>query len=225
MPAPKGNLNAAKNGNQLKTAIRYGLTIGELPSSMVRIKQRTRQYRQFLENEVDAVHGGVSVTHAHVIDEVAGYEMHALICRWLLRNKPETMSASDIANCSKSIAQAKTARNKALTELKIDKSKVSAWDGILDADSTPTAPQIAPTDSQTTANPGKSRKCSSPAPTPQPVPEASPSIGLAVPNAPESSLASADANPTTDTSRPDCASEATSGATTIDASPEETDRW
>lgn len=112
---PKANINAAKTGQNISR-----LTLGELPTTMRRQLQNARKYRRFIENLVLEAHGEVNATHAHLIDEATCAEVHSAICRWLMRSRLETMSASDITRCSEQILKAKTIRNKAIERLKLN---------------------------------------------------------------------------------------------------------
>jgi hypothetical protein len=113
--APIANLNSAKNGTRITR-----LTLGELPKTMRRQLQNARKYRRFLEGLVSDTHGEVNATQAHLVDEACSAEVHASVCRWLLRTRIDTMSVRDISRCSEQIVKAKTIRNKAVQQLKID---------------------------------------------------------------------------------------------------------
>jgi len=114
---PDGNLNASKNGARLSR-----LTLGELPQTMRRQTQQARKYRRQLEAIVRDAKGEISPTDAHLIDEAATAEVHASVCRWLLRERLDTMSPSDIARCSEQILKSKTVRNKAVERLQLDRN-------------------------------------------------------------------------------------------------------
>jgi hypothetical protein len=98
----KGNLNTARSGKHLTR-----LTLGELPLTMRRQTQNARKYRRGLEALVVEAKGSVNTTDAHLIDEAAAAEVHASVCRWLLRTRLDTMSVSDVARCSEQILKAK----------------------------------------------------------------------------------------------------------------------
>lgn len=115
----KANLNSTRNG----TAITR-LTLGELPKTMRRQTQQARKYRRGLEALVVEAKGEVTATDAHLIDEAAAAEVHASVCRWLLRTRLDSMSASDIARCSEQIVKAKTARNRAVERLRLDRDRM-----------------------------------------------------------------------------------------------------
>ena len=119
---PIANLNASKNGTRLTR-----LTLGELPQTMRRQLQNARKYRRYLEGEVLGTHGEVDILQAHLIDEAANAEVHASVCRWLLRTRIESMSASDITRCSEQILKAKTVRNKAVERLKLGAQESEPW--------------------------------------------------------------------------------------------------
>ena len=91
MPAPNGNLNAARNGHKL--AVRR-LVIGELPRPLLGAKREARAYRRALETAVLDAAGEITVMAAHHIDTAAAATAHAAICRWLLREKIATMTAA-----------------------------------------------------------------------------------------------------------------------------------
>jgi len=62
---------------------------------------------------------------AHHIDAAATHEQHGAVCRWLLRQRIETMATPDIIKCSQAIAQAKDARNRAMTLLGLNRNTQS----------------------------------------------------------------------------------------------------
>lgn len=114
---PAANLNAARNGSKISR-----LVLGELPKTMRRQLQMARKYRRGLEEFVVGAKGEVSITDAHLIDEAAGAEVHASVCRWLLRTRLETMKPVDIARCSEQIMKARVVRNKAVGRLGLDRN-------------------------------------------------------------------------------------------------------
>jgi hypothetical protein len=111
----KANLNTARNGTSITR-----LTLGELPLTMRRQTQNARKYRRGLEALVVEAKGKVNTTDAHLIDEATTAEVHAAVCRWLLRTRLKDMSVSDVAKCSEQILKAKTARNRAVERLGLD---------------------------------------------------------------------------------------------------------
>lgn len=111
---PLGNLNAARTGQSITR-----LTLGELPATMNRQTQQARKYRRGLEALVVDAKGQVDATDAHLIDEAAGAEVHAAVCRWLLRTRIEKMSVSDVTRCSEQIVKARAARNRAVERLRL----------------------------------------------------------------------------------------------------------
>lgn len=119
---PLANINASANGSRISR-----LTLGELPNKMRRQLQNARKYRRYLESLCVDAHGEVNATHAHLIDEAAAAEVHASICRWLLRQRLEKMSTSDITRCSEQIMKAKTVRNKAIERLKLNAPPPDPW--------------------------------------------------------------------------------------------------
>lgn len=119
---PLANINASKNGTRLTR-----LTLGELPQTMRRQLQNARKYRRYLESCCLEAHSQVNDTQAHLIDEATTAEVHASVCRWLLRTRLETMKASDICRCSEQILKSKTTRNKAVERLKLNEPPPDPW--------------------------------------------------------------------------------------------------
>jgi hypothetical protein len=124
---PTTNLNASTNGTRLTR-----LTLGELPLKMRRQTQQARKYRRQLEALVIDAKGEVNSTDAHLIDEAATAEVHAAVCRWLLRDRLDKMSVADVSRCSEQILKAKTIRNKAVERLKLDAPPPDPW-SVIDA--------------------------------------------------------------------------------------------
>jgi hypothetical protein len=118
MAAPKGNLNAARNGTRLR------LPIGELPVTMRRQTQAARKYRRQLEARVREEKGPISASDAHLINEAATAEIHASVCLWLLRTKLDGMTVADVVKCSGEILKARTARNRAVAALDLDRDPI-----------------------------------------------------------------------------------------------------
>lgn len=115
-----GNTANLRNGSRAdRTAHR--LQLGELPKPMARVTRDARAYRRALEAAVLEQHGEISLTHAHWIDAAAGFEAHAAVCRWVLRQKLDAMSASDIIAASREMARSRERRNAALKELGLDR--------------------------------------------------------------------------------------------------------
>src|SRR5262245_51458022 len=102
-----GNKNALRNGSRMDIK---RLTVGELPATMIAVKREGRQYRRDLETEVLHVKGEINHTDMHLIDTAAAATIQAGICRWLLRNKVNDMSISDIRGCTADIVKAKERR-------------------------------------------------------------------------------------------------------------------
>ena len=119
---PVGNLNSVRNGANLTR-----LVLGELPQTMRRQTQTARKYRRALEVQVAEVKGEVNTVDAHLIDEAVTAEMHAAVCRWLLRTRLDKMTVSDIARCSEQILKSKTIRNRAIERLGLDAPPPSPW--------------------------------------------------------------------------------------------------
>ena len=115
MAPPRYNLNAAKNGSTITRLI-----VGELPRQLLHVKIEGRSYRRTMEDFVLAVHGAISCNDAHAIDTATAATVHAGICRWLLRQKINTMETNDILACSKELLRAKETRDRAVQRLRLD---------------------------------------------------------------------------------------------------------
>jgi hypothetical protein len=95
--------------------------LGTLPKKLVRHTRNAYKYRRGLEEAVIEVKGEVSLTDAHLIAEAVAAELHAAICRWLLRDRLSKMSTADVTTCSREILKANTARNKAFKQLGLER--------------------------------------------------------------------------------------------------------
>jgi hypothetical protein len=122
MPTAPAPLNAVRNGSRITR-----LVLGELPLTMRRQTTAARKYRRSLEALVAEAKGEVDAAAAHLIDEAAAAEVHASVCRWLLRTRLDDMSVSDIFRCSEQILKSKSIRNRAVERLKLGAS-TDAWD-------------------------------------------------------------------------------------------------
>jgi len=115
--APIGNTNGMTNGSRI-----HRLSLGVLPAKLSRVTRYCQEYRRGLEAVVaENNDGNVTMSQAHFIDSACTHEQHGQICRWLLRQRMETMSTSDIRECSKQMATAKDQRNRAVERLGIDR--------------------------------------------------------------------------------------------------------
>lgn len=200
---------ALKNRN----AEKHGLYSGSLGKGNAYIRRTVAEFRRALEAACLAERNEISVADAGVIQSAARWETHAqLAAKWLRKNPG--LDPEKALKFSREVARASSERDKCIAMLRLSHGKVDAWADILQSTATPTAPQIAPTETQPTENNGKPGQCSSPASTPEGETSASPSPELAAPDAPESTLASAEPNPTDDTNRPSNASEPLAGEAT-----------
>lgn len=114
MGAPKGNLNSVKNATRLRP-----LSVGVLPKQLSRATRDVRKYRVYLEDAVIREHGRIDDEQAHWIDAACASELHVMVCRWLMRNKFDSMGHADILACSREIPRAKADRNRAVERLKL----------------------------------------------------------------------------------------------------------
>lgn len=126
-----GSSRRISNAKSGKTLTR--LTIGELPATMRRQTQNCRRYRRQLEGLVTDRRGRIDPMDAHLIDEAVQAEVHAAVCRWLLRNRLEKMTVSDIRACSEAILKSKTIRNKAIEALDLAVKPEDPW-AVIDAE-------------------------------------------------------------------------------------------
>ena len=107
------------------------LTLGQLPSRMRRQIAQARKYRRELEQVVLDTKGQISPYDAHLIDQAATAEVHAAVCRWLLRERIDDMTNKEILDVSKSMLWAKGVRNAAVKELGIDQ-RVDVFEALYD---------------------------------------------------------------------------------------------
>jgi hypothetical protein len=114
--APRGNLNAMRNGSSVSKR----LVVGELPPKLVAVRREARAYRRGLEAEVERVKGDITTTDAHHIDTASAATIQAAICRWLLRHKLGTMTTADIRGCTSDMVKAKERRDAAVKALALD---------------------------------------------------------------------------------------------------------
>lgn len=136
MPAPKNNVNAARNGSSMREAARQlarPLSIGEMPKPLARVTRDVRKYRRYLEDCVTREHGKIDDEQHHLIDEACACEVHAAVCRWLMRTKLDTMSHADILACSREIPRTKRDRNRAIERLKLNSDSRSIIDALYSA--------------------------------------------------------------------------------------------
>lgn len=108
------NVGGLRNGSRIER-----LSLGSMPAKLERIQRSARQYRNALEAAVLARHGGIDLMAAHSISLAATAEMQAQVCLWLLRNKLETMSTSDVLSCTAAMTKARDRRNSAVAALKL----------------------------------------------------------------------------------------------------------
>ena len=120
--APKGNVNGLTSGASVKR-----LTVGELPSKMIAVKREGRAYRREMEAAVVAIKGEIGITDAHLIDTASAAVIQAGVCRWLLRNRIDTMNTSDIRGCQTDIVKAKERRDAAVRALGLDAKPQAPW--------------------------------------------------------------------------------------------------
>jgi hypothetical protein len=135
------NLNAMRNGARITA---YRLRLGEMSAPLRKQTTFARKYRRDLEAAVAEGKGKVDLLDAHAIDTAAAAEVHAAICRWLLRTRLEKMKESDIIACSSAIMKAKEVRDRAVARLGIGVPSVSDAIDALYAPTDATAAQGAP---------------------------------------------------------------------------------
>jgi len=107
------NVNPIRNGTRLRVAV------GNLPAKLRPLGRQARMYRAQLEHECLARHGDIDPLAAHEIGLATEATLHQSVCRWLLRERLGSMTASDILNCSLSIVKAGEVRNRAIRALRL----------------------------------------------------------------------------------------------------------
>src|SRR5262245_43566912 len=112
---PSLNLNAAKTCTRVRP-----LVIGELPAKLKRCVERpAMKYRRYLETAVENARGEISLEDHHNIDLAVGNYVLDAVCRWLLKNKFDSLSPAEVRTNSETQIGAKEARNKAVAKLKL----------------------------------------------------------------------------------------------------------
>lgn len=114
MPGHKGNMNAVRTLRKTRP-----LAVGTLPREMEACKKAAIRYRQYLENAVLDLRGELNCDDVHEIDLAVTCELHVHITRWLLRNRLDTLSATEIAALSAGMPKAKERRNRAIHRLRL----------------------------------------------------------------------------------------------------------
>jgi hypothetical protein len=100
--------------------LRHGLTAGALPKHCRYIEHQANRLRRELEAAVLAIRNQVTLVDAAAIQTAMKWERHgALALRWL-RLEGHTLKPVERLQFSREIAQASTARDKAMASLKLD---------------------------------------------------------------------------------------------------------
>lgn len=107
-------LQALRNGTRISR-----LALGKLPVDLRQVERYVKAYRRGLEAEVIAAKGEVDATDAHHIDAAAQHQQHMAVCRWILRERIDQMTTTDIERCSGTIAKAASQRNNAVKQLNL----------------------------------------------------------------------------------------------------------
>lgn len=118
--APKGNANGRGNlKHGLRSHLRHGLKIGELPPGCRYISNRLNALRRALEDAVIATWGEVDLTSASLIQTVLRHEMTAqLAMRWL-RLEGDKLNLHDRLKYTDLISKASRDRDTAILQLEI----------------------------------------------------------------------------------------------------------
>lgn len=145
--APKGNVNRLKHGGRLGENMDdpdiQRLVVGVMPKALAKPGRAALAYRRNLEAAVLEIKGEVNLVDAHEIDLATGAELHQAVCRYLIREKIETMPPSDLLKCSEGMLKAKERRNLAIRRLGLDDQPV---DKLRILYSPSEAPDIAPSE-------------------------------------------------------------------------------
>jgi hypothetical protein len=96
------------------------LIYGTLPTELVSVERIINRYRRFIEDEIIAIHGGITVYDAHLVDEAMCGQCGAGVTRWLLVNRFEKMSTENIIACKTAEAKFIRRRNEAVKALGLD---------------------------------------------------------------------------------------------------------
>lgn len=125
---PVANMNGLKNGSRVGS--KHRLIIGKLPKEMQSVVQRACRYRRDIEAATMDSHAGIDIEASHTIDLATQCEMQAAIMRWVLRERLDKLTVSDIVQIAESMTKAKKTRNTAVKALKLRAGGRDALDDI-----------------------------------------------------------------------------------------------
>lgn len=138
--APKGNANATKHGR------RAWESVSRLPKGSGCVRRNLYSLRRDLLEKVEALHGGVSMYHAALVQTVLRHEGRAALSAVWLR-KTENLTLAERRQLLAEISEATETRNRVLEKLGLGVSTAggtaAAW---------PTARDVSPTNSQAAAS-------------------------------------------------------------------------
>ena len=120
--APRGNLNAARDGLAITR-----LCLGTLPAAWANIGRVCADLRRALEDAVVERRGKVTLSDAFTIQTACKWERHGMLATKWLRDNPE-MPPRERLDFSREIAKASEARDRAVKALEVDPRDVDPWE-------------------------------------------------------------------------------------------------
>ena len=112
----------AQPGN--RNRLRHGLKSGKMPREMKYLEPRINRLRVSLENAIVDIRGEVTTAEAGIIQTAMRWEAHACKAHHWLRVEYDELKTLEKLHCSREIALASAARDKAIKELGIDQRTV-----------------------------------------------------------------------------------------------------
>lgn len=116
--APKGQRKGFGDRDKL-AARRRGLVLGELPGKYKWASSLVASFRSFVEGEVLAARGEITLMDSALISTACRAERHGLLCQKLLKDNHATLSPPEIAKLSEQSVAASAKRDASLEKLRL----------------------------------------------------------------------------------------------------------
>lgn len=105
---------------------RRGLVLGELPSRYKWASSLVASFRTFVEGEVIAARGEITLMDSAYLSSACRWERHGLLCQKLLKDNQASLTPPEIAKLSEQAAAASAKRDASLEKLKLPSGQ-DAW--------------------------------------------------------------------------------------------------
>lgn len=126
MPAPKGNQNALRSGQRVRSGLQIG---GPMPGHGY-ITVALRRFRTALESAVVERHGEINLTHSALINSAVRWERVCALGQKWLRTEGSKLSTLDRMRLVTDIAKASDSRDRCVARLDIDARQSDLWAGL-----------------------------------------------------------------------------------------------